>query len=124
MKIAIQNKVIDTNDIYCIHEIDIPYGSSESWKSMKFKELPEDIQKALVNGSNTINFDIEFFNNKELTVSLEKFSQVENNKLGEGETLYDVFLRNIERLEKMRNDIIKIWSDNQSNIPTFNLNNY
>ena len=71
-----------------------------------------------------IEFVIEFLNKSILTVSIDTFEETILKKLGNGETLNDVLLRNIKRLEAMREDIIKIWSDNQSTLPSFNTKNY
>ena len=99
MKIIIQGSVVDTCNIQFIHEI-------------------------IENGIGNIEFTIVFLNNSIFIVSIPRFEETSMNKLGKGEIFNDVLLRNIKRLENMRTDIINIWSDNQSTLPSFNTQNY
>lgn len=126
MKIAVQGKIIDTDNIYSISEI--------------------------IEGHNYKYFEIESFNDKFLKVSIknweenkltEKFEDLRKNylslketKINAGQELNpddwkeiqefhnEIPKENERRLENMRQDIIKIWSENQSKIPTFNTKNY
>lgn len=117
MKIVVQGKLIDTDNIYCIHEIYVDH--------------------------NGFSFNIESFNDKYLEVSIAMYD--ENNKSIEFEKLrnniniedrteddkkhmnslrLEIPIENKNRLEKLRQDVLNIWSNNQSNVPSFNTKNY
>lgn len=114
MKIAINGEIIDTKDIY------------------KIGEIYEDYDNILV-------FKVYLFNNHTIEVSLilpidyHNYSGIISRK----ETPYNGIIMSdatmddfrkmpeyIEahtRISNLRNEIIKIWSENQSEIPQFNL---
>jgi hypothetical protein len=116
MKIVVQRQTIDTENIYRIGEI--------------------------CKGGSYYCFDIESFGDKVLTVSisfiddfngeLEKLAaQVgmpgvsTKDLVEEGKRVKaELPLKNKESIERMRDEIIKIWSDNQSKIPVFDITNY
>lgn len=124
MKIAVQNQLIDTDNIYLIGEI------IENEKEFKFV--------------------IESFNGKNLTISIPNSIDIKpSKKVTEYEHLKNIIKEedrsteindilttlwkeielenksdNKVKLEKLRQDVAKVWYDNQSNVPTFNINNY
>lgn len=118
MKIAVQGQIIDTDNIYLIGEV--------------------------VKEHNAFVFTIESFNDNFLEVSVATYAK--NSKSAEWNELrsitpiaeetdeqskymyklmsFDVPEENKDRLEKMRQDIVNIWSSNQSVIPTFDIKKY
>lgn len=102
MKIAVNGEVIDTKDIYKISRI---------------QECDEVYGKV---------FYIQLFNKIEIEVAITypKFdyngktpsSQEEANAL-----ITEHRQKTIDKIEAFRQSIIDIWSDNQSDIPQFNL---
>lgn len=128
MKIAVQGTFIDTESIYSIGEI--------------YKDYNDDRQPIYC-------FDILHFGGETKTVSIRQLNvkkdrefaqfKLERSKLRvvENETkyteedkiefkkLYDItYSVNKDSLEKMRLDIVKIWSENQTTVPSFNVENY
>lgn len=111
MKIAVEGTIIDTENIYCITDV------------------------VLVD--NRYSFDIESFNDKTLTVFLKRDLETKTNRKldntdDQGVELkrnYDAYvkhmklmeIKNKEAIEKMREGIYKIWSDDQSKLPKFDL---
>jgi hypothetical protein len=125
MKIAIQGSIIETDNIYCIGKI---------------VENNDDRNKFL--------FEIESFNDNNLEVSIDMY---EENKISikceehrakyfneiikteeRKKEMYNEIqnlqiehrLENKARLERMRQDIYKIWSENQPKLPMFDTKNY
>jgi len=118
MKIAVEGKIIDTDNIYLINEV--------------------------VEDHNTFVFTIESFNDIFLEISVAKYDK--NSKSAEWDNLrsittvlketkeqtdymiklisVDVPEENKARLEKMRQDIYNIWSSNQSELPSFDIKKY
>ena len=92
MKIAINGDIIDTKNIYKIHEID---------------------RNDLTGGNWNHSFIIESFKNKYLYVRLyftdEELQNKEDND------------KHFIKINEFRDSIVKIWSENQSEIPQFNL---
>lgn len=93
MKIAINGDIIDTENIY---------------KITKIKRNNLDINQEWCH-----TFEIQLFNNKIIEI-IDQFPQKYlHNKL-ENQNIYD-------KISNFRDGIIKIWSENQSDIPQFNL---
>lgn len=94
MQIAINGKIIDTKDIYKINKISIGYydTSEECRWFVKTKDKPEY-------GNLTNRFVIKFYNRKK----------------------FEIVSKSDEKINKIREDIINIWSDNQSTIPSFTI---
>ena len=113
MKIAINGTIIDTKDIYQITSIE-----------------EQSMDPGL------LNFRILFFNNKDLYISLDSNLFLENSRLRSYNN-YRVIIKNNASLQDLRNHpdyiqcksklnefrdrIVKVWSENQSPIPQFNL---
>jgi len=104
MKIAVNGQYIDTKNIYKISEIkeyeDYLYFEIESFN----KELVE--VKIKTRNMQNIELPKENFNEKS-EKSIYIFAEI--NKM---------------RLESMRQEIVKIWAENQPNIPMINLESY
>jgi len=71
----------------------------------------------MVNFFCEIEFDIESFDNKTLVVSknIHKYNDLDNETI-----IKDCK----ENMTKMREDIVKIWMENQSKLPKFNFEDY
>ena len=121
MKIAVQGKIIDTENIYYITE------SSNFYSDEKKK--------------NVFGFEIVSFNDNRIEVSQspiegfyeilrdkgfpEKDFPIDENLREEKSKIYnEVIAKNKEKIERMRIDIVNIWSQNQSKIPNFDIKNY
>ena len=127
MKIVVQRQTIDTDNIYSVSEV---------YKNDKYI-IPGEYFYASV-----YCFDIESFNDKVLTVNISINDDVDNEQdkiieqisvpgisvealLEESKKVKaELILKNKKRIEKMRSEIIKIWSENQSEIPMFDIKNY
>ena len=105
MKIAVNGQYIDTKNIYKISEIkeyeDYLYFEIESFN----KELVE--VKIKTRNMQNIELPKENFNYEKSEKSIYIFAEI--NKM---------------RLESMRQEIVKIWAENQPNIPMINLESY
>lgn len=122
MKIAINGQIVDTDTIFSVSE-------------------------KIYENQNEYCFDVNFFDEKSITVSIYKRNMSGNKahnmymfvhekinkpflELSEKEQNIRVFLwnaiptENKNKIEKMRQDIVKIWSENQSKIPTFDIKKY
>lgn len=119
MKIAVQGQIIDTDTIYSISE-----------------EVYEN--------NNNYFFDIICFNDHAIEVSIHTKDRTNNkahneltllrqtagtNATDEQMVMYNTLLKKIpienkNKIEKMRQDIVNIWSNNQSVIPTFDIKKY
>lgn len=119
MKIAINGQIVDTDLIFSVSE-----------------EIYED--------GNEYCFDVNFFDERSITVSIykrnmsnsdscDKFNILRNRNdqnFSEEEritmkNLWDqISIENKTKIEKMRQDIVNIWSENQSKIPTFDIKKY
>lgn len=113
MKIAVQGNIIDTENIYCIGEIKKTFSDEK--------------------GANVFKFLIESFNDKTIEVSIIRQEGLKELFDSEGypdtreerlEKTFAVEDANKAKLEKMRQAIIDIWSQNQSKIPTFDIKNF
>lgn len=93
MKIAINGDIIDTKNIYKIHNIsENHYKDNKTWFHY---------------------FEIESFKNKFIRIDLD-FNESDLHNLSKQRLL-------IKKISDFRDSIIKIWSENQSDIPQFNL---
>ena len=118
MKIVVKNQIVDTDNISSVFEI-------------KVDEMGR------------FAFDVLFFNDRVISVMIERITgqqrmeirdkliekRKDDRNVGLAEVLYselekEALLENKAKLEKMRQDIIKIWSDNQTKIPVFKVENY
>lgn len=123
MKIAINGEIIDTENIYKIDKI-YEYGSEYS------------------DMFDSLGFNIDLFNDKtiEVTVTLpiyfygygESISRKElGNKQDTGIIMEDAtmedfrkmpeYIEALTKISNLRDEIIKIWSNNQGTIPQFNI---
>ena len=89
MKIAINGKIIDTENIYKINDIDHYISKYSKFQKWNYGWEDQDF----------FYFKINLFENQSILVK-EK---------------------DLKTLEIFRDSIIKIWSENQSAIPQFNL---
>lgn len=116
MKIAINGNIIDTKKIYNITPIensDRKYTNRINEPGKKYDYLG-------------FSFNIEFLNKKSLCINCTGdniFPRRENYHWNDWykenyENKYELLRIHIE---KFRDSIIKIWSENQSDIPQFNL---
>jgi hypothetical protein len=105
MKIAVNGNIIDTENIYKITKVEIDNIIEESENRFAFYK----------GHWITISFKIKIFNNKDIQIleSLRDFNSFINYK-------NDKF-NSIQKLNKFRDSIIEIWSENQSEIPQFNV---
>ena len=105
MKIAVNGNYIETKDIYQISEI-------EEYRMER----------------NVYFFNIISFNQNTLTVEIDKNGQRNIIRPPEFENWKKLAPKipeiNKMRLELMRQEIIKIWSENQPTIPMINLTSY
>jgi len=99
MKISILGNVIDTQNIYQIGQIN---GSF-----FLFHPYNDEV-------GDYRNFEIKMYNQKNLTITVPniKFRATE-------EQAEDILKNNLDKLNNLRERIIKIWSENQSTIPNF-----
>jgi hypothetical protein len=120
MKIVIQGKIIDTENIYCIGEIvedEINSLFLFSIKSLNGHKLKVHIDKYDKN-CKTVEWDELRKNTPDLEQPNEQIEYLYNLMR------YGVPEENKSRLEKMRLDIYNIWSENQSKLPNFEIKNY
>ncbi len=93
MKIAVNGYIIDTENIYTIGEIKKNhYYAGNIWYHF---------------------FEIVSLNNKVIEIDIKFDNETLNNK--------HLLELSIMKIDRFRNSIIKVWSDNQSTIPQFNL---
>lgn len=111
MKIAIEGKIVDTDNIYSISNKILSGSSPETYKPDFY-------------------FEIESFNDNIIRVSIETYDGIEygHKSLSSSEErnnyLISLSESNKNKIEKMRQDIVNIWSENQSKIPTFDIKKY
>lgn len=112
MKIVIDGQIIDTENIYSISSEILSGNISGSYK-------PE------------FYFEIESFNDKIIYVSIQQHNGIDfkhANTLPSSDDrnnyLNSIINSNKNKIEKMRQDIVNIWSNNQSNIPSFDIEKY
>jgi hypothetical protein len=102
MKIAINGDIIDTKDIYKITKVQ---ENENEWGKV---------------------FYIQFFNKNEIEVAIA-YTQFDYNtmKASTQEEANSILIEHknvtVKKIEDFRQSIIDIWSDNQSDIPQFNL---
>ena len=92
MKIAINGDIIDTKNIYKIHEIE---------------------KNDIISGDWNHSFIIESFKGRYLYIRLFFTDEIRVNKINNDNYF--------NKINEFRDSIIKIWSENQSDIPQFNL---
>lgn len=94
MKIAINGDIIDTKNIYKIHRISKNHvkGGTKIWFHY---------------------FEIESFKNKFIRIDLDFNESDLHNEIKQNQF--------IKKISDFRESIIKIWLENQSDIPQFNL---
>jgi len=121
MKVAIDGNTIDTKYIYRIGDIKKIIGNYK--KSLGVRGYFKDRQ--LGDDQATIGFTVYLYDNREIdcfhTIKLIGFiSQHTREEIVE---LATKDIRDFEnRIIKIKSDLVKIWSDNQSEIPQFNSN--
>lgn len=111
MKIAVQRQIIDTDNIYSISEI-----LEDTYDKVHYFII-ESFNEKIINVS--IKFD---FRTKEEVAENPNLAKLSNEDYKTFRT--NLRTHNKNKLEKMRQDIVKIWSENQSSIPNFNIKNY
>ena len=119
MKIAINGEIVDTCDFYKIGNIekDIQYNIS-----FKFVIYHMNNKTTIV----SLNSQTSFVNN-----GVEKYAFITRKELPyvpriENGTIEDcinseIYQENLKKITDFRESIIKIWSENQTTIPQFNL---
>jgi hypothetical protein len=118
MKIAVNGNIIDTKKIYNI----TPIEKSDNTYTNRIKETGNQYDYL------GYSFEIKFLNKKSLTINCigdNLFPRKENYQWNDWykedyEKKYELLRLYIN---EFRNSIIKIWLENQSNIPQFNLTN-
>lgn len=120
MKIAVENKIIDTEKIYSVSdEILEHYNNGYEYYFVVTSFNDHKIKVSLnKNEPNKISEELEKL--REIYGSNPSDEQWEKMK----ELRIQISTENKNRLERMRQDIIKIWSENQLSIPNFNTKNY
>jgi len=96
MIISILGNNIKTENIYLITSSKFTRDDSDDEESYIVETIKE---KAFWYG-----FDIKFFNKKSITIELSVYEVKEKEE-------------NIPKVDKLREELIKIWSNNQSSIP-------
>ena len=99
MKIAINGDVIDTKDIYKITKVQ---ENENEWGKV---------------------FYIQFFNKNEIELAIA-YTQFDYSTTSTQEEANSILIEHknvVKKIEDFRQSIIDIWSDNQSDIPQFNL---
>ncbi len=107
MIIAINGQLVNTKNIYLISEI-------------KFSQ------------EGNYYFKIYFFNDKKLNIYFSYTNLPERNIIVDGKKQYyhqfykqswidEHYPELLEKITEFRNQIVKVWSENQSEIPQFNL---
>lgn len=112
MKIAVNGNIIDTKHIYKITEI----------KNALYNSYAGPTDPHYLGYS----FNIDFFNKRELIITIsgdDLFPRKPNYAWNDWykENYECKFQLMKEKIEKLRQSIIKIWLENQSEIPQFNL---
>jgi len=122
MKIVVQDEFIDTESIYRIGKIySRGYGNYNQY-CFDIEHYDHTCKTVMIDNIN-IEKQMEFNAFvKDLGKKYDEYSIDETSK--KLKLHGDIFLVNKERLEKMRLDIVKIWSENQSTIPKFEIENY
>lgn len=110
MKIAVQGKLIDTENIYSISDSIMNGTNTETYQPDYF-------------------FEIESFDDNIIRVSIDRHANIDytikfSSDLERSKYISDTIISNGEKLEKMRQDIVNLWSDNQAKIPTFDIKKY
>ena len=123
MKIAINGEIIDTKDIYKISKVVV--GS----KVGTFQYFSFDI--TLFNKIKVvINQDIELFLDRnsslkscKMDLFLENggFELLKENATNQDLIEHPIYVDALNKINNLRDGVIKIWSENQSEIPQFNI---
>ena len=117
MKIAINGEIIDTESIYKISKVTSSYRGGSYIYYISFE------------------FNIFLFNRKEIqvynqvSIYLDKHSSlmtgysevIKHNATKEDLENHPIYIEALSKISNLRDEIIKIWSNNQSSIPQFNL---
>lgn len=123
MKIAVQGQIVDTDTIYSISEKVYENNNNYFFDIICFND--HTIEVAIhTNDRNNNEAHDEFYR------LLESFGDKNRKDYTEEQnTALDTAHRNVKivnknKIEKMRLDIVNIWSSNQSAIPTFDIKKY
>ena len=119
MKISIQGNLIDTDNIYRIGDIKKECSNMFSFEIESFNEKTKEIGTTAYPLYQSL---LKFLNTQAENSNVPLHSLLTPQKKAE---LWNKSLEETEKeISEMRENIIKIWSDNQSNIPTFKFKNY
>lgn len=102
MKIAINGDVIDTKDIYKITKVQ---ENENEWGKVFYIQLFNKIEIEVAIGYTKFDYD-----------TMKASTQEEANAI-----VIEHKSATVKKIEDFRQSIIDIWSDNQSDIPQFNL---
>jgi hypothetical protein len=117
MKIAVEGKIIDTEKIYSVSDEILDQHNEYYFVITSFNghEIEVGIKMLAPNKvSNEYEKLCEFCNSN---LSDEQWKKIK-------ELHVQIHEENKNKLERMRLDIVKIWSENQSLIPKFKVENY
>jgi hypothetical protein len=125
MKIVVEGQIIDTENIYRISDEVLEGDNVYYFDIVSFNEMTLEVSvKKYQNNKISDEFEIQrlsYLEIKETNISDEekrlcwkKAEEIHNQ----------IPIENKNSLEKMRQDIVKIWSENQSVIPKFKVENY
>jgi len=111
MKISVNDEIIDTEDIYKIGKVE----GNNTW--------------TYINDGHTHSgfyFTIFLYNKKSIEIYLDGDDVFQKNENENGwwfnkSTYLEKLEKVREKIENFREEIINIWSNNQRNIPTFNI---
>ena len=113
MKIAINGEIIDTKDIYKISDVNVEYNFSRphfKFTMQLFNNIPIVVHNAA-----------DIFLDGTFTLKTESFKILKEKATKQDLIEHPIYVDAFNKISNLRNEIIKIWSENQSEIPQFNL---
>lgn len=125
MKIAVEGQIIDTDNIYSISDKVLENNNNYYFNIVSFNDNELEVSiKQLEKNESSEKF--ETLRVSYLQIKETDMSETEKKRIWEevSEVYKQIPIENKNKLEKMRQDIVNLWSDNQAKIPTFDIKKY